>query len=153
MRQGGALRNAAIFAALAGTLVLMLPAHGANRTVEARGLTFVPPVVLAGGTDTITFTNREPINIPFLAHTFTTDALICLRDTSVPPDGIAEQATCDTGAVTVGASATVQLNVALVSPLPTVQNPTPNVYEFYCSIHSIVVGGQRVGTVGRLRIG
>lgn len=102
-------------------LAIGAPARAAEQTVRSAGVFFLPPIVVAAGSDTITLDNLDPL----LQHTFTTEAQIC-------PGPHNAHIACNTGVVTPG------------SPRSVVLSADPGTYDFFCQIH----GG--FGMVGRL---
>lgn len=148
------MRRYMTLAVVVFALSIFIPAHAANQTVRSAGGSdptgfFAPAVILAGPSDSITLINAD-LSFP---HTWLTSAALCKNPlfpfvTTPVPCNIG-----GTNGIPPGGSGVAQLSANLVSPIPTAQNPTPNIYEFYCNFHSVFVDGRRVGMVGRLRLG
>lgn len=105
---------------IASLMMLMVPAHAATQNVVGAGFSFVPAVVVASGSDTITLSS-----VGTFPHTFSTAASICAS----PTRGTAP---CSTGAISGGLSGSVQLQA------------TPGTYDFFCEFH------RSFGMVGKL---
>ncbi|MCA1831825.1 MAG: cupredoxin domain-containing protein [Actinomycetota bacterium] len=105
------MKKLAMFVVSGALALAMTPAHAANVSVAAAGLTFIPPVFQAHGGATVTFTNMDVTLFP---HTLTSDAPIC--GTGV---------VCNTGTVSPGGHASFVLKAGLAS----------GQYQFHCNFH------------------